>query len=63
MNCNKKVRQISEDITLQDLCFSLQEVIFSMLTEVTERAMAHCETNDVIIVGGVACNKRLQEMI
>jgi N6-L-threonylcarbamoyladenine synthase len=34
-----------------------------MLTEVTERAMAHCETNDVIIVGGVACNKRLQEMI
>jgi len=30
-----------------------------MLTEVTERAMAHCNSNEVIIVGGVGCNKRL----
>ena len=34
-----------------------------MLTEVTERAMAHCNSNEVIIVGGVGCNKRLQEII
>jgi N6-L-threonylcarbamoyladenine synthase len=34
-----------------------------MLTEVTERAMAHCGSTDVIIVGGVGCNERLQEMI
>ncbi len=34
-----------------------------MLTEVTERAMAHCGSNDVIIVGGVGCNVRLQDMI
>jgi len=34
-----------------------------MLTEVTERAMSHCESKEVIIVGGVGCNKRLQEMI
>ena len=34
-----------------------------MLTEVTERAMAHCGSTDVIIVGGVGCNVRLQEMV
>lgn len=30
-----------------------------MLTEVTERAMAHCSSKEVIIVGGVGCNERL----
>ena len=46
-----------------DLCFSLQETIFAMLIEVTERAMAHCSINDVLIVGGVGCNVRLQQMM
>jgi len=49
--------------TKEDLCFSLQETIFAMLTEVAERAMAHCGSNEIIIVGGVGCNLRLQEMI
>jgi len=49
--------------TKADLCFSFQETIFAMLVEITERAMAHCNTNDVLVVGGVGCNKRLQEMI
>jgi len=47
---------------LEDLCFSLQEVAFSMLTEVTERALAHTEKPAVLLTGGVAANKRLQEM-
>ncbi len=34
-----------------------------MLVEVTERAMSHCGSNEVIVVGGVGCNRRLQEMI
>lgn len=34
-----------------------------MLVEITERAMAHCDTKDVLIVGGVGCNERLQEMM
>lgn len=46
-----------------ELCFGVQEVIFAMLVEVTERAMAHCESGEVLIVGGVGCNKRLQEMM
>ncbi|KAM8710898.1 hypothetical protein ACLKA7_017513 [Drosophila subpalustris] len=46
-----------------DLCYSLQETIFAMLVEITERAMAHCESNEVLIVGGVGCNERLQQMM
>lgn len=36
-----------------DLCHSLQETLFAMLTEVTERALAHTGSNEVLIVGGV----------
>ena len=41
----------------------LQETVYAMLVEITERAMAHCDTKDVLIVGGVGCNERLQEMM
>ena len=34
-----------------------------MLVEVTERAMSHCSSKEVIVVGGVGCNERLQGMI
>ena len=50
-------------ITKEDLCYSLQETIFAMLVEITERAMAHVGADTVLIVGGVGCNKRLQEMM
>ena len=36
---------------------------FAMLTEVTERAMAHVEKAEVLLGGGVVQNKRLQEMV
>ena len=42
--------------TKADLCYSLQETAFSMLVETTERAMAHCGQNEVLIVGGVGCS-------
>ena len=50
-------------ITTGDLCFTLQETVFAMLVEITERAMAHVRANQVLIVGGVGCNVRLQEMM
>ncbi|XP_060758890.1 tRNA N6-adenosine threonylcarbamoyltransferase isoform X2 [Neoarius graeffei] len=53
----------SKQCTAEDLCFSLQETLFSMLVEITERAMAHCDSQEVLIVGGVGCNLRLQEMM
>ncbi len=48
---------------LEDLCFSIQEVFFSMLTEVTERALAHLGKREVLLTGGVAANERLQEVL
>jgi N6-L-threonylcarbamoyladenine synthase len=50
-------------ITKEDLCFSLQETVFAMLVEITERAMAHVGSQQVLIVGGVGCNERLQDMM
>lgn len=47
----------------EDICYSLQEYVFSMVTEVTERAVAHTEKKEVLLTGGVAANKRLQTMI
>jgi N6-L-threonylcarbamoyladenine synthase len=46
----------------EDLCYSLQETAFAMLLEVSERALAHCDKKELLLGGGVACNKRLQEM-
>ena len=34
-----------------------------MLAEVTERAVAHCDKKEVILIGGVAANKRFCEML
>ncbi len=49
--------------SMEDLCASLQETTFAMVTEVTERAMAHLEKEEVLLGGGVACNRRLGEMV
>ncbi|XP_070622934.1 tRNA N6-adenosine threonylcarbamoyltransferase [Erythrolamprus reginae] len=51
------------ECTPEDLCFSLQETLFAMLVEITERAMAHTGSSEALIVGGVGCNERLQEMM
>jgi len=45
----------NDTITPADLCFSLQETVFAMLVEITERAMAHIGSKEVLIVGGVGC--------
>ncbi|XP_033646728.1 probable tRNA N6-adenosine threonylcarbamoyltransferase [Asterias rubens] len=58
---HKKLK--SGQCTPEDLCFSLQETLFAMLVEITERAMAHCNSREVLIVGGVGCNERLQQMM
>lgn len=49
-------------ITPADLCFSLQETVFAMLVEITERAMAHIGSKEVLIVGGVGCGYSSIEM-
>jgi N6-L-threonylcarbamoyladenine synthase/protein kinase Bud32 len=48
---------------LEDVCCGLQETAFSMCVEVTERALAHAGKDEVLLVGGVGANRRLQEML
>lgn len=57
------INLLKKGIPKEDVAFSLQETCFSMITEVTERAMAHTDKKEVLLVGGVAANKRLQEMV
>ncbi len=49
--------------SVPNLCFSLQETCFAMATEVAERALAHTKKTELILIGGVAANKRLIEML
>jgi len=48
---------------LPDVCYSLQETAFAMCVEVTERAMSLAGKDEVLLVGGVGANQRLQEML
>lgn len=59
---NLKKKYDSGSYKIEDLCFSLQETVFAMMVEVSERAMAHCGKEELVLGGGVACNSRLQEM-
>ncbi|MDP6670623.1 MAG: UGMP family protein, partial [archaeon] len=47
----------------EDLAYSLMHNAFAMLTEVSERAIAHTEKRELLITGGVAASKALREMM
>ena len=46
-----------------DACYSLQETAFAMISETVERALSFTSKKELMIVGGVAANKRLSEML
>ncbi len=48
---------------IDNACFSLQETAFAMIAEAVERALAFTQKKELLIVGGVAANKRLSEML
>ena len=48
---------------LSDICYSLQETAFAMITESVERAISFTGKREAMIVGGVAANRRLVEML
>jgi len=57
------VRKYRCGYRVEDLAYSFQETAFSALVEVTERALAHTGKEEVVLVGGVAANNRLREML
>ena len=46
-----------------DLAYSVEVTAYAMLTEITERALAHLRGRGVVLGGGVACNERLRGMV
>ena len=47
----------------ENACYSLQETAFAMISEATERALSFTKKKELMIVGGVAANKRLSSML
>ncbi len=48
---------------VEDVCRGLEETIFAMLTEVSERALSLTGTDELVLGGGVGQNDRLQRML
>lgn len=57
------IKKIANKYRLEDIAFSIQEYVFSMLAEISERAIAHLNKKEFAVTGGVAVNKRLQEIL
>src|SRR5215210_8009653 len=57
------VKLASRNAELADTCYSLQETAFAMLAEAVERALSFTSKKEMMIVGGVAANKRLAQML
>jgi len=55
-------RKIADGLSLEQVCWSLQEHSFAACVEVAERALAHTGKTELLLGGGVACNDRLREM-
>lgn len=47
----------------QQICYSLQETAFAMIAETVERALSLTGKTEMMVVGGVAANRRLSEML
>ncbi|RJT02719.1 bifunctional N(6)-L-threonylcarbamoyladenine synthase/serine/threonine protein kinase [Halococcus sp. IIIV-5B] len=54
---------VDDGVPVEDVCFSLQETTFAMLTEVAERALALTGKTELVLGGGVGQNARLQAML
>ncbi|MFB6205650.1 MAG: bifunctional N(6)-L-threonylcarbamoyladenine synthase/serine/threonine protein kinase [Haloglomus sp.] len=54
---------VDEGEPVENVCFALQEHVFAMLTEVSERALSLTESDELVLGGGVGQNDRLREML
>jgi N6-L-threonylcarbamoyladenine synthase/protein kinase Bud32 len=52
-----------DGVPVERICFALQEHVFAMLTEVSERALSLTGADELVLGGGVAQNERLREML
>ncbi|BAA80120.1 O-sialoglycoprotein endopeptidase [Aeropyrum pernix K1] len=55
------LRLLKRGARLSDVCYTLREVAFSSVVEVTERCLAHTGKRQATLTGGVAANRVLNE--
>jgi N6-L-threonylcarbamoyladenine synthase/protein kinase Bud32 len=54
---------VDDGVPVADVCRGLEETVFAMLTEVTERALSLTDRSQLVLGGGVGQNQRLQGML
>jgi N6-L-threonylcarbamoyladenine synthase/protein kinase Bud32 len=54
---------VDDGTPVEDVCCGLQENIFAMLTEVSERALSLTGSDELVLGGGVGQNQRLQSTL
>ena len=52
-----------DGVPVEEICFALQEHVFAMLTEVSERALSLTGADELVLGGGVGQNERLRGML
>jgi len=57
------LKLLKKGIRIEDVCLSITETVYSMLTETLERALAFTEKKEILLVGGLARSIRLRQMI
>ena len=56
-------RYLDRGAPFEDVAYSTQETAFALTAEVTERALAFTGAQELMVVGGVAANRRLAGML
>ncbi|MBV0902155.1 bifunctional N(6)-L-threonylcarbamoyladenine synthase/serine/threonine protein kinase [Haloarcula salina] len=54
---------VDDGVPVEDVCRGMEETIFAMLTEVSERALSLTGADELVLGGGVGQNDRLQGML
>ncbi|SEW21624.1 bifunctional N(6)-L-threonylcarbamoyladenine synthase/serine/threonine protein kinase [Halobacterium jilantaiense] len=54
---------VDDGVPVDDVCRGLEETVFAMLTEVSERALALTGRDELVLGGGVGQNDRLRSML
>ncbi|MEM0061610.1 MAG: KEOPS complex N(6)-L-threonylcarbamoyladenine synthase Kae1, partial [Fervidicoccaceae archaeon] len=57
------LKKLREGYKLEDICYSVVEISFSMITEVAERGLAHTRKQEVLLTGGVSASQILDEKV
>ena len=54
---------LQKEVSISDIAASFQDAVVDVLIEKIRRALRITNTKDVVVAGGVACNKRLRERL